>query len=179
MGQTFFAPATMTTASNGGYVVGAITIAVDTTIPRSGGQADWYWNSRDEIQAAQIQFNTRSSLLNGPLAKHEFMHALGLHHTCQWMSVMGGYGCAMSDLMPEDVSYARAAWHVRDAESPLRTSAGDLPPSVLSLSAIADGEILRKRSSNLSAFSADVPTASRTLAPALRFPGYAGRDSAH
>jgi Bacterial Ig-like domain (group 2) len=178
MGQTFFAPATMTGPSDAGYVVGAITVAIDNTITYAGGQANWYWNARDEIQAGKISFKAESELLNGPVAKHEFLHTLGLHHTCQWPSVMGGYGCPMDDLTQQDVAYAKAAWYVRDAELPLRTTAGDLPPSVLSLSAIAEGEALRGEFSNLAAFSAAARNVRGKLA-ALRLPGYAGEDSAH
>jgi hypothetical protein len=187
MGETFFAPATMNTTSNAGFVAGAIMVAIDTTITYSGGQANWYWNSRDEIQAAQIQFKSEAALMSGPVAKHEFLHALGLHHTCQWLSVMGGYGCPMSDLTLQDVGYAKAAWHVRDGEAPLRTSAGDLPSNVLSLGAIAEGEIVRKKSLNLMVFADDVsrsmgtltpPSATRPINPSS-LPNYSGGDSAH
>ena len=186
MGQTLFVPATMTTPSNAGYVIGAITVAIDTTIAHSGGEANWYWNSRDEIQAAQISFKGKSLLVNGPVIKHEFMHALGLHHTCRWPSVMGGYGCAMYDLTSDDVGYAHAAWHVRDAEANLRTTTGSLPPNVLSLGAVAQAATMRGSRFTLITPSFSVSRGARisaTPAPValnpLGLPNFHGADSAH
>jgi hypothetical protein len=184
MERTLFTPATMNTTPDQGFVTGAITIAVDNTISYSGGQADWYWNSLDEIQAARISFKSVGMMLSGPLSKHEMMHALGFHHTCQWPSVMGGYGCAMTDFTGFDGDYAHAAWHVRDEERQLRNSSGALPNTVLSLAAIAEGEAFQK-SGIAGAIAANTisPSSAPQPAPRRRFSrrlsGFAGGDSAH
>lgn len=182
-GRTLFAPAPFdaTSSLDGNIVWGAITVAVDGSIT-AAGEAGWGWGENHEIVAAHITFKDARAIADKGLIEHEFMHALGFGHTCQWPSVMGvgGQGCARVEITATDVVYANVARLVHDTEYILRAGAELLPSNLLSLGAAADGEALRKPRLGLSWVSANVqsPPVRRTDRDSpftsLHLPGFAG-----
>lgn len=179
-GRTLFAPAPFDPAlSFPGY--GAISVAVDGSIT-GAGEAGWGENEDHEIVEAHITFKDARAIADKALIAHEFMHALGFGHTCQWPSVMGvgGQGCARVEITATDVVYANVARLVHDTEYILRAGAELLPSNLLSLGAAADGEALRKPRLGLSWVSANVqsPPVRRTDRDSpftsLHLPGFAG-----
>ncbi|HUQ18296.1 MAG TPA: Ig-like domain-containing protein [Gemmatimonadaceae bacterium] len=96
-----------------------------------GGYTTWNWDAANRMTSATVWLASPPSRT---LVQHEFLHALGFWHTCAWLSVMGGYGCAQAgELSLNDVAYVLLASAIYDAESKIRLPNGQLPCGVMSL----------------------------------------------
>jgi hypothetical protein len=118
-----------------------ITVALGVPSVGCGGStigcAFWQWDAYDRMTGAQV-FVAQSALGRPNTIQHEFLHALGFFHTCDWPSVMGGYGCPeAAQITVGDVAYASLAMAVYTSEASVRLSNGLLPCGTMGLFAAA------------------------------------------
>jgi hypothetical protein len=119
MGRPLFRPATAAELSVAadGWSSGAVMVRVDASLPPGRAFTNWRWDSRGAVFAAVVRAGSVAGLGSGSLVTHELLHAIGLKHSCGWVTVMGGYGCpSASGLTPEDVGYARVALRLAEIQ---------------------------------------------------------------
>ena len=76
-----------------GFSRKAVLVSVDGTLSGFSGFTNWIWDGALNMLAAKTRVRLASFLGDRSLMTHELLHALGFHHTCAWITVMGGYGC--------------------------------------------------------------------------------------
>ena len=76
-----------------GFSRKAVLVSVDPTLSGFSGFTNWIWDGASNMLAAKTRVRIPSFLADRSLMTHELLHALGFHHTCAWVTVMGGYGC--------------------------------------------------------------------------------------
>jgi hypothetical protein len=77
-----------------GFSRKAVLVSVDATLSGFSGYTNWIWDGALNMLAAKTRVQRGSFLADRSLMTHELLHALGFHHTCAWITVMGGYGCS-------------------------------------------------------------------------------------
>ena len=117
LGRQLFQPASLSSLAppdSAGYSNGAVLISIDNTLSPNAGYTNWYYDGYGDIYKARTRVGSEAALSQRGLVTHELMHALGFHHTCQWQTVMGGYGCPMNDgATIQDVAAFTLAWTLR------------------------------------------------------------------
>ncbi|HYD52003.1 MAG TPA: Ig-like domain-containing protein, partial [Gemmatimonadaceae bacterium] len=116
LGRTLFRPARPeeVPAPLGGFSTGAILVAIDGNLQGFAGWTNWYWGADLHMRGARIRVRAASLLGNESLVTHEFLHAMGFHHTCAWPTVMGGYGCPVAPgATRQDVAAFLLAYQLR------------------------------------------------------------------
>lgn len=96
VGRPLFKPvdfSSLTTPDANGFSPKAVLVWVDNTLTGFAGYSNWIWDANQNMVAAKTRVRQNSFLSNRSLMSHELLHALGFHHTCAWVTVMGGYGC--------------------------------------------------------------------------------------
>ena len=76
-----------------GFSRKAVLVSVDPGLSGFAGFTNWIWDSGFNMLAAKTRVRLPSFLADRSLMTHELLHGLGFHHTCAWITVMGGYGC--------------------------------------------------------------------------------------
>jgi hypothetical protein len=76
-----------------GFSRKAVLVSVDPTLSGFSGFTNWIWDGALNMLAAKTRVRLDTFLADRSLMTHELLHALGFHHTCAWVTVMGGYGC--------------------------------------------------------------------------------------
>ena len=97
VGRTLFKPvnfSSLTPPDANGFSPKAVLVWVDNTLTGFSGYTNWIWDGNQNMVAAKTRVRLNSYLANRSLMSHELLHALGFHHTCAWVTVMGGYGCS-------------------------------------------------------------------------------------
>ncbi len=96
--------------------MGRVTVAIDTTMFAAASAGPWWWRPfHQDVQAhgqvrllsSPVRFQQIDGLHNEWLVMHELAHALGLGHTCEWGSILGGggSGCPGEEPSAEDVAH--------------------------------------------------------------------------
>lgn len=119
VGRPLFKPvdfSSLTAPDANGFSPKAVLVWVDNTLTGFSGYTNWIWDANQNMVAAKTRVRLNTYLSNRSLMSHELLHALGFHHTCAWVTVMGGYGCpsaagiTQSDAAAFNLGYqARAA----------------------------------------------------------------------
>ena len=76
-----------------GFSRKAVLVSVDPSLSGFAGFTNWIWDGALNMLAAKTRVRLPSFLADRSLMTHELLHGLGFHHTCAWITVMGGYGC--------------------------------------------------------------------------------------
>jgi uncharacterized protein YjdB len=100
LGRTLFRPvdfSSLTPPDANGFSPKAVLVSVDNTLSGFSAYTNWIWDGNQNMIAAKTRVRANSFLASRSLMSHELLHALGLHHTCGWTTVMGGYGCPSAD----------------------------------------------------------------------------------
>ena len=96
VGRTLFKPvnfSSLTAPDANGFSPKAVLVWVDNTLTGFSGYTNWIWDANQNMVAAKTRVRLNSYLASRSLMSHELLHALGFHHTCAWVTVMGGYVC--------------------------------------------------------------------------------------
>jgi hypothetical protein len=96
VGRTLFKPvdfSSLTPPDANGYTPKTVLVWVDNTLTGFSGYTNWIWDGNQNMIAAKTRVRVNAALGSRSLMSHELLHALGFHHTCAWVTVMGGYGC--------------------------------------------------------------------------------------
>jgi hypothetical protein len=114
LGRHLYEPAMFTAYTTTGYTTGMVLVTVDPTVGATQAYTNWSWNGRSDLYQARSRFGAAALLSSSNLVTHELLHAQGFHHTCQWTTVMGGYGCgSVPRLSENDVAYYQMAQLIR------------------------------------------------------------------
>ena len=99
-----------------GFSRKAVLVSVDATLSGFSGYTNWIWDSGFNMLASKTRVQLNTFLANRSLMTHELLHALGFHHTCAWVTVMGGYGCTSAPGATQaDAAAFALAYQVRRA----------------------------------------------------------------
>lgn len=97
-----------------GEPAAGVLIRIDNTLGSFAAWTNWWWDANWDMTRGLIRFRNTSHLGNASLVRHELMHAQGFKHTCNWDTVMGGYGCGSTESLSDgDVAFAQLAWELR------------------------------------------------------------------
>jgi hypothetical protein len=99
-----------------GFSRKAVLVSVDATLSGFSGFTNWIWDSGFNMLASKTRVRLNSFLADRSLMTHELLHALGFHHTCAWVTVMGGYGCtSAAGATQADVAAFTLGYQIRRA----------------------------------------------------------------
>lgn len=96
LGRQLFVPtdfSQVTAPDANGFSRKAVLVSVDPSLSGFAGFTNWIWDGGLNMLAAKTRVRLSSFLADRSLMTHELLHGLGFHHTCAWVTVMGGYGC--------------------------------------------------------------------------------------
>jgi len=99
-----------------GFSRKAVLVSVDATLSGFSGFTNWIWDGAFNMLASKTRVRLNSFLADRSLMTHELLHALGFHHTCAWVTVMGGYGCtSAAGATQADVAAFTLGYQIRRA----------------------------------------------------------------
>lgn len=125
LGRRLYTPVNFTAYTSPGYQTGAVMVTVDPSLAASTAYANWDWNGQGMLYQGKVRFGSPAGLALQSLTAHELLHTQGFSHTCQWGTVMGGYGCSsVGQLSPNDVAYFHLAQLARRRTAELRPTWG-------------------------------------------------------